>query len=232
MGRRALRRISPDLDLSRHFSTLEDLPRPFDPAAWLGRAAPLEVEVGSGKGLFISTAPAMRPEHNFIGIEIGQKYARFCAARLVKQNLDNARMIHGDARRFFAEDLADDSLAAVHVYFPDPWWKARHHKRRLLNDWFVKQVQRVLKPGGEFHFWTDVQAYYEATLETVSAATELQGPLTVEESAPEHDLDYRTHFERRVRRVGGAVYRTKYVKQRESGTGDREAGSGETMRTG
>ena len=80
MGRRALRTVDPNLDLSRHLKTFDQLPNPWDRAALFGRDAPLEVEVGSGKGLFLQAAANARPEHVFLGIEIAAKYARFCAA--------------------------------------------------------------------------------------------------------------------------------------------------------
>src|SRR6185503_14603076 len=131
-------------------------PRPWDAAALFNRHAPLEVEVGSGKGMFLLSASQQRPDTNFLGIELAEKYAEFCAARLAKWNVPNASVISADAGRMFAELLPDASLAAVHVYFPDPWWKARHKKRRVMNEAFLKDVERVLQPEGVLHFWTDV----------------------------------------------------------------------------
>jgi tRNA (guanine-N7-)-methyltransferase len=211
VGRRALRKIDPALDLSRHLFAIDTLPRPLD-AAWLGRQAPLEVEAGSGKGLFLATAATRHPEHEFLGIEVRPKYARFAAARLAKQKLSNARVVCGDAQRLFREHLADASVAAVHVYFPDPWWKARHKKRRLLNEAFLRDVERVLQPGGSLHFWTDVEEYFQATVALIREATGLAGPLPVPESSPQHDLDYRTHFERRTRLAGETIYRAEFKR--------------------
>ena len=212
MPRRALRRIDPTLDLSRWFRTFEDLPQPWDATAIFGREAPLEVEVGSGKGLFIASASAKQPEHNFSGIEVAQKYAKHAAAKLARQNRTNAVMVGGDALRIFRELLPDASLAAVHVYFPDPWWKARHKKRRVMNEGFLKDVERVLQPGGVLHFWTDVEEYFQSTLELIAATVKLTGPFEVSEREPEHDLDYRTHFERRMRLNGEPVYRAEFRK--------------------
>jgi tRNA (guanine-N7-)-methyltransferase len=121
-------------------------------------------------------------------------------------------MVHGDAQRVFAELMPDNSLAAVHVYFPDPWWKKRHHKRRVMNERFVRQIARTLVPGGALHFWTDVKQRYEATLELIAAHTQLTGPLQVAERAAEHDLDFRTHFERRMRLSDKPVYRAEFRK--------------------
>lgn len=213
MARRALRRINPQLDLSRHFSTVEELlAGSATPGALFDRAAPLEVEVGSGKGLFLASASQLRPEHNFLGIEIATKYARFAAARLCRRNATNARMIHGDALALFRTWFAEGSLAAVHVYFPDPWWKKRHKKRRVLNEDFLRDVQRTLMPGGRLHFWTDVEEYFQTTLELIAATVPLRGPLPVAERPAEHDLDYRTHFERRTRKSELPVYRAEFER--------------------
>jgi tRNA (guanine-N7-)-methyltransferase len=141
------------------------------------------------------------------------RFARFAAARLAKAKLSNARIIHGDAKRLLAERVPDGTLAAVHVYFPDPWWKQRHVKRRMIDPDFVRQVERVLVPGGALHFWTDVEEYYRAALDTIEKNCGLIGPLAVPERPPEHELDYRTHFERRMRLAGQRVYRAEFRKR-------------------
>jgi tRNA (guanine-N7-)-methyltransferase len=212
MGRRALRKIDPAIDLSRHFKMPDELPRPWDGAALFGRAAPLEVEVGSGKGLFLRNAAAARPETDFLGVEVAAKYAAFAAAGLAKAALGNALVVHGDGLRLFAELFPDDSLAAVHVYFPDPWWKKRHRRRRVMRESFLRDVQRTLVPGGSLHFWTDVEEYLQTSLELIAACTTLLGPLPVPETPAEHDMAYRTHFERRVRLASEPVYRAEFRK--------------------
>jgi tRNA (guanine-N7-)-methyltransferase len=212
MGRRALRRIDPTLDLSRHLVVLESLAQPLDLAALFGRSAPVEIEVGSGKGLFLAAAAAGDPAADFLGVEVLGKYARFCAARLAGRQLSNAKIIHGDAVHLFRSWLADNSLRAVHVYFPDPWWKARHKKRRVMNAAFLRDVERTLLPSGTLHFWTDVAEYYQSSLELIAAETKLAGPLPVAEKPADHDLDYRTHFERRMRLHNEPVYRAEFRK--------------------
>ena len=213
MPRRALRKINPALDVSRHYREADDLPRPFDSAQLFAKSQPLEVEVGSGKGLFIWSAAQRDPERNFLGIEVARKYAHYAAARLARQQSDNAVMICGDAIALFRDWIPAASLAAVHVYFPDPWWKKRHHKRRVMNEAFMRDVERTLIPGGSLHFWTDVEEYSSATLGLIAATTQLEGPLPVPEKPAEHDLDYRTHFERRTRKSDLPVYRAEYRKR-------------------
>jgi tRNA (guanine-N7-)-methyltransferase len=212
MPRRALRKVDPTIDLSQHLKTWDELPQPWDPVELFGRDAPLEVEVGSGKGLFIQGAATASPDHDFLGIEIARKYAHYCAARLSKRDITNAVMINGDAERVFRELLPDNSLAAVHVYFPDPWWKKRHHKRRVMNPRFLKDVTRTLAPACRLHFWTDVGDYFEATLELLADETPLLGPLEVAERPASHDLDFHTHFERRTRLSELPVYRAEFEK--------------------
>ena len=213
MPRRALRKLDPGLDLSRHYKEFEDLPRPWDAGALFRRQAPLEVEVGSGKGLFLASAAARSPEHDFLGIELSLRYAKFTAGKLAQRNLSNSLIVHGNALQVFREILPDRSLAAVHVYFPDPWWKKRHKKRRVLNEAFLRDIERTLAPGGSLHFWTDVEEYFRSTLALVPAATNLAGPFDVPEPRAEHDLDYRTHFERRTRKNQEPVYRTEFRKK-------------------
>jgi tRNA (guanine-N7-)-methyltransferase len=212
MPRRALRKIDSTLDLSRHLLTWNQLPRPWNARNLFGREAPLQVEVGSGKGLFLASASAGVPEHNFLGVEIARKYAYFSAARLAHRNLSNAAILHGDAQRLFAELLPDHALAAVHIYFPDPWWKKRHYKRRVMNERFIRDLVRTLVPGGSLHFWTDVKCYFDDTLTLVAERTPLVGPLPVAERPAEHDLDFRTHFERRMRLCGEPVFRAEFKK--------------------
>jgi tRNA (guanine-N7-)-methyltransferase len=213
MGRRALRKIDPRLDLSRHLKTFDQLPRPFSGAALFGRTAPLEVEVGSGKGLFLRSAAAARPDTDFLGIEIAARYARFCAAGLARGGLTNAVMVVGDAVRLFAEVVPEGILAAVHVYFPDPWWKRRHKKRRVMRESLVRDIERTLRPGGLLHYWSDVEEYFRTGVALILAETHLEGPFDVPEAPSEGDLDYRTHFERRTRLSGGKVHRAQFRKQ-------------------
>lgn len=215
MARRAVRTIDKDLDLSQLLKTPEELPKPWNSEAIFGRIAPLELEIGSGKGLFLRRAADRFPAHDFLGIEIGQKYARFSAARLFgreQHGHPNAVMVCGDAAAVLREWIPENFLEAVHVYFPDPWWKRAHRKRRILRTEVLKLIESRLRPGGSLHFWTDVEEYFNSTLKLLAANTALLGPLEVPETPAEHEFDYRTHFERRTRLHGEKVYRSEFRK--------------------
>ncbi len=212
MARPALRKIDPAMDLSRNFKRLEELPRPWDPPAVFGRVAPLEVEIGSGKGLFLRSAAAAHPAVDFLGIEIAPRYAQYAAAGLVRSGIANAVVVAGDAARLFDEILPAESLAAVHIYFPDPWWKKRHKKRRVMRESLIRRIEQSLRSGGSLHFWTDVEEYFRTAAELIASETRLVGPVEVPERRAEHDMDYQTHFERRTRLHGERVYRAEYRK--------------------
>lgn len=212
MGRRALPKLDATLDLSRYLVRVEDFQQPFDATAHFGRTAPLEIEIGSGKGLFLTRAAQTFPAHDFVGIEIARAYAAHCAARLAKAAVSNALMLSGDGVSWVERWVPDASVSAFHIYFPDPWWKARHRKRRVVNERLLRSCARTLKPGGRIHFWTDVQEYYETSLELFASLALFEGPFPVAESEPTGDMDYRTHFERRMRQAGKPIYRCEFVQ--------------------
>lgn len=212
MGRRTLKKPDPSISTADRLLTIEDLPQPWNAEKLFGRNAPLEVEVGSGKGLFIRTAAVARPDVNFLGIELAEKYAQFAAAALVRHDLKNGLMLAGDGLKVFEEFLPDASVAAVHVYFPDPWWKRRHRKRRVMRESFLRDIQRTLIDDGRLHFWTDVKEYFDVSLKLIAAVTPLEGPNVVPETEAQHSMDYRTHFERRMRKSNLPVYRAEFRK--------------------
>ena len=179
---------------------------------WIKTDLPLELEIGSGKGLFLTNAATRFPRRRFVGLELAAKYALDCQCRVEKIEMPNAKFFACDAVAVLDQDVADCSLDAVHVYFPDPWWKSRHKKRRVLNEKSLCNIERTLKPAGSLHFWTDVLDYYEGTLELIDQVTKLKGPFFVSEPPAAHDMDYLTHFERRTRRNGLPVYRSRFTK--------------------
>lgn len=172
-----------------------------------GNANPVEIEVGFGKGMFLQSSAQARPNTNFLGIEIERTYVMLTAARLVKRSIANVRLVCTDARWLFKECVAAETVQAVHVYFPDPWWKQRHQKRKLLTPEFTEQCARVLTPGGVLHFVSDVEEYFLQSC----AIIEGQGLLKREAAAPAAE-DFLTNFERKYRLEGRPIYRTRFQK--------------------
>jgi tRNA (guanine-N7-)-methyltransferase len=182
---------------------------PLDWRAVFGNDHPVEMEVGFGKGLFLLNAALRSPEVNFFGIEIMRKYQLFTATRMAVRKLTNVRLACADARNFTRERIPGESVGAIHVYFPDPWWKKRHHKRRVFTEEFVDSCVRALRQGGHYHLATDVPDYFAVMQELCSARAELeQLPI----STALDDQDYLTNFERKARLVGQPVHRALYRK--------------------
>jgi len=145
----------------RTFSRCATFPR--RPSTWKTFSEtniPFEVEVGTGRGLFLVNAGTTCPGTNFLGVEYDFKEARRAARRLQKRELANVRILGGDANVVLPRCLPDACAQALHVYFPDPWWKRRHKRRRIFNPEFLNQAARILQPGGLLHAWTDVEEYF------------------------------------------------------------------------
>ena len=212
MGRRTLPKLDPSVDFSGHITEVDDLQTPFCPQSLFTETSDLEIEVGSGKGLFVLNESERVPNRNYLGNEIAKKYCRFAAYRLAQKERTNAHMLRGDGLKLFRELLPNECAVAVHVYFPDPWWKERHRRRRVMQEGFIKDLQRVLVPGGIFHFWTDVEEYFEETIGLMKEHSDLSAPIHVQETAADHDMDYRTHFERRMRKYEHDVFRAQFHK--------------------
>lgn len=200
-------------DLRPWFLTLEDLPEP--PLAWsalFGNERPVELEVGCGRGLFLVTAGTTNPETNFLGVEYDYKEGRRAARRLQKRALPNVRIIGADARICLPRFVRDASLAAMHVYFPDPWWKRRHRKRRIWNPEFVAEAARMVRAGGLLHAWTDVEEYFAVILEVVDANPAFRRLPAPTERPTAHDMDYHTSFERKKRKLGLPIFRARWER--------------------
>jgi tRNA (guanine-N7-)-methyltransferase len=196
------------LDLRPYFLTLDDIPpAPLDLAALFGNDHPVEIEVGSGRGLFLVNAGTNSPEVNFLGIEYDFKEGRRGARRLQKRLLANVRVLGADARVVLRDYLGDQSARAVHVYFPDPWWKRRHKKRRVFDAAFVTEAARILSSGGMLYARTDVEEYFGVMTALVAENPAFLVVPPPAERPPEHDMDYHTSFERKKRKLGLPIFR-------------------------
>jgi tRNA (guanine-N7-)-methyltransferase len=184
---------------------IETIPRPIDFAAMFGNSNPVEIEIGMGKGTFITDQAKARPETNFIGIEYARWFWRYASDRLRRSNCLNARTVRAEASFFLNEFVPAGSISVVHIYFPDPWPKARHHKRRLIQEKFMPMLMRVLRDGGRVQIVTDHAEYFEQIETTLR-----NSPLKVIDynrpgSAGEGEF-VGTNFERKYQREGRPFY--------------------------
>lgn len=155
------------------------------------------------------------PDHNFVGIEIDYRNARHAAMRLQKRSLPNGRILGGDVHLAFSKMIAPESVDAVHVYFPDPWWKRRHRERRVFNVEFTNLAHRILKPGGLLHSWSDVEEYFGVISGLMDHHESFETLSPPEEKEATHDMDYHTSFERKKRQLGLPIYRGRWRKKIE-----------------
>lgn len=191
---------------------VETLPRPLDFAALFGNANPVEIEIGMGKGTFITGQAKAHPEINYLGIEWAKWFWRYASDRLRRNGCLNARTVRAEANFFLTEFIPDASISALHIYFPDPWPKARHHKRRLIQPKFMPLVGRILVPGGKLQVVTDHQGYFEENIEPSIRGSGMQvidynTPATAGEGET-----VGTNFERKYAREGRPFYAIAAVK--------------------
>jgi len=175
-----------------------------DFSAAFGRAAPRVVEIGFGMGDATAQIAAARPDTDFIGIEVHPPGVGALLQRIGQFGLTNLRIVQHDAVEVLEHMVARASLAGVHVFFPDPWHKKRHHKRRLIQPAFVTLLASRLAPGGYLHCATDWQPYALQMLEVLSAEPLLRNRF--EGYAPRPDYRPLTKFEQRGMRLGHGVW--------------------------
>jgi tRNA (guanine-N7-)-methyltransferase len=181
-----------------------------------GNANPVEIEVGTGKGLFLLHAATARPDTNFFGIEIVRKYQLYAATRYAIRNMPNVKTACADAKVVLRDFVPPGSVAAVHVYFPDPWWKKRHRKRRVFAPEFAADAARALPVGGRLLLASDVEEYFSVMTAIVCAMPAFcERPDEAERAAPQTDTGYATNFERKARAAGTPVWRAVYERTSE-----------------
>jgi tRNA (guanine-N7-)-methyltransferase len=185
---------------------------PVDCAALFGRRAPLVVEIGFGMGDATARIAQTRPDTDFVGIEVHTPGIGALLKRIGELDLANVRIVQHDAVDVLQHMVAPASLEGVHVFFPDPWHKKRHHKRRLIQPEFVSLLASRLAPDGIVHCATDWQPYAEQMLAVLSAEPLLAN--TAASYAPRPDYRPPTKFEQRGLRLGHGVWDLVFARRR------------------
>ena len=171
-----------------------------------GNDHPVEVEIGTGKGTFLINAARANPQTNYLGIEWANKYYKYTADRARRWGLVNMRMLRCDARDFIIHNIPAQSVQTLHIYFPDPWPKKRHHKRRLFTDQFVTAAVSGLLPGGQMHVVTDVKEYFQVIEPLLQQCNQLQLADFQPRETAELGEWVGTNFERKYLAEGRTIY--------------------------
>lgn len=184
---------------------------PLDLTQAFGRAAPKILEIGFGMGDTTATIAKANPENDYLALEVHTPGVGNLLKLIEAEDIGNLRIIRHDAVEVLRDMIPDGSLDGVHVFFPDPWHKARHNKRRLLQGPFVAALAQKLKPGGYIHAATDWQDYAEQMLAVFNAEPQLQN--TCADYAPRPDYRPLTKFEQRGLRLGHGVWDLVFRRQ-------------------
>ncbi len=210
-GKVSYRRTGPKVDLEGlPFLDARDGPPPWEKMVPPGM--PVELEVGPGKGRFLLAAARAREEVFFLGVEAAFPYAVYTADRLKRAGLENGLVVLDDATLFLEEGVPEGALQAIHVYFPDPWPKRRHRKRRFFRPGILPLLHRVLSPGGRLFLSTDATAYYGEILALLGTSPwfERLPGLEKEGALPPEEAFGPTNFETKYRREGRTIHKAAW----------------------
>lgn len=202
--------------LSRHdiLHSIAEMPRPIAPATWFGRPAPFALEIGCGTGHFLARMAARHPDWNFLGVEISLKYARISAAKIERDGLANARVLNADSRDVVRNVIPAGSVDAAFILFSDPWFKKRHHKRRLFEPEYAAALARALRSGAPLHIKTDVTEYHEQIVEAFAAAPQF---VRIASSPPGPAWDgIVTNYERKALAAGRPIHYHGFILQEKA----------------
>ena len=204
----ALDRLLPEFGLSvGHFPD-----KSFQPAAIFGRELPITMEIGFGDGEALLEMAKNNPDHGFIGLEVHRPGVGHLLLEAEKRSLTNIRVFNDDAVDVLNSAIGDQIIDKVCLFFPDPWPKKKHNKRRILQSDFLDQVVRVLKIGGEFHFASDWQPYAEEALEKLNSTLGLKNR-AADGLYSERPTDRpKTKFEKRGLKLGHGVWDIRMIK--------------------
>jgi len=191
---------------------------------------PLHIEVGSGKGTFLLNQAQVNPGINFLGIEWANKFYRYSVDRMRRWQITNVRLLRTDARDFIGHCLPAESVAVFHVYFPDPWPKKRHHKRRFFTENNILELARCLEPAGELRTATDHAEYFAAISHLLLGESRTARMFKQIEFFPADAADpgewVGSNFERKYLKKGRKIYTlaVKKIPQPESHVTAAQAG--------
>lgn len=180
--------------------------QPLDFADLFGREAPTILEIGFGMGKSLAEMAQANPQQNYIGIEVHRPGVGALLKLIEEMGLTNIRIFNHDAIEVLQKSIPMESLDAVYLFFPDPWHKKRHHKRRIVQPEFVNTIAAHLKPGGHFHMATDWENYAEHMMEVMSASPLFRNTQAPGAFTPRPDYRPLTKFEQRGQRLGHGVW--------------------------
>ena len=179
---------------------------PLDLPALYGNERPVWLEIGFGNGDAVASLAARHLERNFLGIEVHRPGVGRLLLRLEAADLTNVRVLRHDAVEVLRSGIVPGTLAGAYLFFPDPWHKTRHHKRRIVQPELVALLARAVCPGGVFHAATDWEDYAQHMMRVLSASPDFENTAGPGRFAPRADDRPLTHFEQRGQRLGHGVW--------------------------
>jgi tRNA (guanine-N7-)-methyltransferase len=185
---------------------------PLDLVAVFGRDAPRTLEIGFGNGASLATMAAQQPQHDFIGIEVHRPGVGHLLQLIAEQGLGNVRVMREDAVQILRDCMPDNSLDRVLLFFPDPWHKKRHHKRRIVQPEFIELLAGKLRHGGRLHMATDWEDYAAHMVEIMSRSAAFRNCAESGVYVPRPDYRPVTKFEQRGQRLGHGVWDLVYER--------------------
>ena len=184
----------------------------IDPMTWFPSPGAFELEIGCGKGGFLLSRARAQPHIRLLGIELKKKVVEYCADRISRWQIENARVTRVDARVFVMRNLPPGCLSLLHMYHPDPWPKKRHHKRRLVQPDFVEAAVNVLIPGGRWMVQSDHDEYFQHMVAVLGAHRQLR-PIPWEMAEADPGPDWKgTNFEVKFSKRGHPILRAAYQR--------------------
>ena len=184
----------------------------IDPKNVFKNAQPIVLEIGFGMGKSLIEMAKKVPELNFIGVEVHKPGVGACISLAVDEGIMNLKLYEHDAIEILANCIPDQSLTTVQLFFPDPWHKKKHHKRRIVQASFVESIRQKLKIGGVFHMATDWQNYAECMLEDMQSSAGFENLSSTNDYVPRPDSRPLTKFENRGQRLGHGVWDLQFKR--------------------